>query len=140
MKAHVRLIGNDVALPVDDHLSSVALIGNGVDASGECLWAASIRDEPIDRPLGNEPYPQGGDLRQLRGAPGIEGRSKLLRARLGERREALGLDDASTALSWLGRDKSVQGDMARPFRFLRSKVRARFDDLGEARLTFGRRS
>ena len=73
MKAHVGLIGIDIALPVDDHLGAVDFIGNGVDASGECLWAASIRDKPVDWPLGNEPCTQGGDLGQLQGAPGSGG-------------------------------------------------------------------
>jgi hypothetical protein len=62
MEAHVRLIGIDVALPVDDHLGAAAVIGNGVDTSGKCLWAASIGDESVDRPLGNEPRPQRGNL------------------------------------------------------------------------------
>jgi hypothetical protein len=72
MKTHVRLVGIDVALPVDNHLGAVAFLGSGVNAPGECLWG-SIRDKTVDWPHGNEPCTQGGDLGQLQGAPGRGG-------------------------------------------------------------------
>ena len=74
MEAHVRLIGIDVALPVDDHLGAAAVICNGVDTSGKRLWLPLSIERRVRRSATREqPCPQRGDLGQLKGAPGGDG-------------------------------------------------------------------
>src|SRR5580693_9325606 len=86
MKTHLSLIGINIALPVDDHLGAVPVIGNRVDPSSERAWARPIPKQCIDRPFSHEPAAQRDDFRQLQSAPSRGGDLLGVRKRAAIRR------------------------------------------------------
>ena len=50
MGAHFRFSRIDIALPIDDDIDMVALLGDGVNAPRECARGGMISYQAVDRP------------------------------------------------------------------------------------------